>query len=270
MYNFNFNIFFFYKLYVYFKKSNSVFKKLNKFFTFSNFNNFSDSSTILFKNTFALNKYFVFYQHYNVNSNNSNNSLKLTDLKKKFTNNLYNFKNEFNLILNIKKTIKTKTLFKNYKIFFMYFLKYNSFFFEYNLIKILMKLKFIYNYSDFFFFSKKQFIYINRTNYNPGIMSILKKNDVIELIFNKLYIKYLEKILKISSLNKIKKKYKLKSKLTPCYYFFDFFNKTINYESSFKSNTIILFYNNFNLFNLANYYSFFFNYYLLKLYRWRY
>jgi len=141
-------------LYVYFKKSNSIFKRLNKFFSISSINNSVEFSGELFKNYFVLNQYFVFYQDYSVVSNNLNNALKLNDLKKKFTNNLYNFKDEFNNILNIKKNLKNKTLFKNYKVFFMYFLKYNSFFFEYNLIKVLMKLKYIYNYSDFFFFLK--------------------------------------------------------------------------------------------------------------------
>lgn len=106
-----------------FKKNNSIFKKqnINKniYNIFYKKYNFLESLTN--KNCFYLNKYFSFFE--NNNSSNINNlNLKLLDLKKKFVLNLYNFKNNFNLILNKKKT-KKKTLFKNFKLFIYFFKK---------------------------------------------------------------------------------------------------------------------------------------------------
>lgn len=258
----NSGILFFLNLYIFFKKSNATLKKINNFN--KNTNLINQKFNFFNENYFLLTKYFFFFQQ----TNNLTNSIKLVDLKKKFILNLYDFKSQFNFIL-LKKKTKFNTSFKNYKKLFLYFSKFNVFFYEYNILKVLLKTKFIFNYSDFFFFSKKKNIFLNRKFLNLNNVTIFKQNDVLEIIFNKLYINYLEKIYYIYNKNIVKKKIKIKINASNIY-LYDFFNKIKNFEVSFKSSSIILFYDKFNLINASNYYSLFFNYYYIHLYKWKY
>jgi hypothetical protein len=263
---FDFN--FFYKKLVFFKKNNSNFKKLN-----NSFNKYNNNNIEVFQNLYINakkknieNKYFFFFYRQNVNELLPNSNTKLTDLKKKFTTNLINFKSLFNSILNLKQ-FKKKSLFKFYNNFIFFFNK-NKFFFEYSFVHILFKLKYIFNFSDYLYLKKNNFIFFNRVHCSLiNSNFVLNKGDIIELLFSNLYFFYLKKINFFSSKLNFKF-YKNNTKLKSNFFlFFNIFNKSLNLENSFKTNSIIVInkVNNYSL--ISNYLNFYLNFYLIRLYK---
>lgn len=112
----------------------------------------------------------------------------------------------------------------------------------------------------------KNFIFINRKVIKKSIL-ILRKNDVIEIFYNKSYLIYLNKITKYFNLY-LKKK-NLSIYKNDKYKLIDIFNKSLYFENSYKTNTIIFLNNRIFFFYSSNILSFFLNYYLLKMYFWK-
>ena len=217
--------------------------------------------TILYNEKYIyIKKYFLFIKSLNTKFNKFNN-LKIFDLKKKFIKNLYEFKNYLNIFL-LKKKVKNKSNLKFFKYFYKYF-KYNKFFFEYSVINLILKLKYIYNYSDFYYLINIRYIFINRNVIFKKYICLINYFNILEFVFNKLYINYL---IKIYALYKLKKKKKRIYKFYWNFYVLDVFNKSYFFENCYKTGTIILILKDFTFFFISNYLSYYINYYLIKLY----
>lgn len=257
------NYFLFLNNLFFFKKNNSSFKKINNLNNPFNLLQKKNSNLIFLRKKIFKNKYFIFFNEVNSQQFMNNSNLKLIDLKKKFILNLFDFKHSFNKLLNSKK-LKKKSLFKNFNLFFLYFKK-NNFFFEYSLVHLLIKLKFIFNYSDYVFLNSNNNIFLNRNNLLKNKMINLYKGDIVEFTISNYFYLYLSKINNYFNIIKLKKK----NKQYLNFFFFDLFNKSKNCESSFKSNSLIFINNLINYRFVSNYFNFFINYYLIKLYKWK-
>lgn len=255
---------------IFFKKNNSSLKKI---FNLS-INHYNNRNLINFKFTKTNLNYFLKLEHNSLNKNL--NFLKLIDLKKKFIKNLIEYRNFFNFIFNLKK-MKFKNFFKNFHLFSFFLKKFFSNVILFNLKHVVMTLKYIFNYSDYFFLLKNHFIYLNRNVISTD--KFLNKNDLIEFLYFKNYFFYIFKINSVifkknilyknfsySNTKNLQKSQTIKFFNN---YFFSFFNKNFYYESDYKTLTFILINNNFSITSFLNYKSSFFNNFLINLYKWK-
>ncbi len=257
-------------LIIFLKKNNSSFKKI---FNIS-LNSYQNKPSL---NSKFLKINLTYFLKINFNNLNKNfNNLKLLDLKKKFIKNLIEYRNFFNFIFNLKK-LKFKNFFKNFHLYFYFFKKIAPNVILFNLKHVVMMLKYIYNYSDFYYLLKNNFLYLNR----KIILSdkYLKKNDIIELLYFKNFFFYISKInslifkknnlYKNFSYTNIKNLQKSQTIKLFNNFFFSFFNKNIYYENDFKTLSFVLINKNFCISSFLNYKFFFFNIFLINLYKWK-
>lgn len=266
---FNNYLFFFRNLY-FFKKNNTSFKKLLNLSYYSNnqIKGFNSEKILLCKKTYIKKKYFIFFNFYNNKQFLNNSSLKLVDLKKKFYLNLISFKSNINIFLSLR-SLKQKSYLKKFN-YFIFFFKKTKFFFEYSLIHILLKLKFVYNYSDYFYLKQKNYIYLNRSAMCNNInLFSLSKSDILELTIHNFFFFYLSKLNFLFKNSKFINKKLNKKNLITNFFLADFFNKSLSIESSYKTNTIIILFNVFSVKHLTNYFSYYLNYYMTSLYKWK-
>lgn len=182
------------------------------------------------------------------------------------------------------KIKKFKKNFKNFSYFFFFFKKTNNFF-NSNLVNILLFSKFFFSYSDLNYFLNKNYIFINRIPFKESNLNsrncnlfLLKKNDFLEIIYNKYYFIYLKK--KNNYLNVFQKNKEFYFKNSKLFYKSNFlkklnnlnnifFNKFLFFEIDFKTLTIIFLYlPYFNLsYNLSK--NNLINKNLLDYYKWK-
>lgn len=263
----NFFFKFIFKNNIFIKKNNIFIKKINYI---SNNNTIFTTVNNIFTNYFLQNSFFfLFFQNNFITS-----SLKLLDLRKKFSKSLFEYKllNQNLLSLKLKKKKKNYLDFKFFNFFFRKINSYNTYMFFFNFFFLL---KLIINYKDLFYLINNNFIFLNRKKLKSSKTSFifLKKNDFIELIFFKHYFFYINYFFNsIKYLNK--KSYTLNFKNKKSFYssqilffylnnYFIFSNK-INYiQSDLKTLTfiIILNLNSFksNLLNKNNFNNFYIN-----------
>jgi hypothetical protein len=227
----------------------------------------------LFNNNFKklsnLKQLFFFSLTYNFN--NKNNSTKTIDLKKKFVLNLKLFRYNINKVLNLCQFKKKK----NYKSFLIYYLIFKKFFFflEISIMHILLKSKFIFNYSDYIYLKKKNYLFLNRSSLSLTKQPIfINKNDLIELIFNKYYVFYLIKLnnlffkLFYKNNNLFLDMANKKKNITKIFFFFNLFNNSYIFETCYKTNTIFMINKLLSIKHNSNYLSNLLNFYFFQNY----
>jgi hypothetical protein len=157
---------------------------------------------------------------------------KIFDIKKKNFLLIKKYRNNFRFLF-FKKKKYNKSFFnivRNFKKF-----NSNKFFkhIEVSIQSILIKKFIIFSYSDFDFFLKNNFIFLNKKKINQKKKEI-KKNDLLEIIVFKNYFIYLIRnifsIIKLRNINFLKKKINPKNKIKSNNYFtkkikVDFFTK---------------------------------------------
>lgn len=255
-------------LIIFLKKNNSSLKKI-----FNISINSYQNKPLLYSNFFKIN--LTNFLKINLTNLNKNlNNLKLLDLKKKFIKNLIEYRNFFNFVFNLKK-LRFKNFFKNFHFYYFFFKKISTNVILFNLKHVVMFLKYIYNYSDFFYLIKNNFLFLNRKVVLTD--KYLKKNDIIEFLYFKNFFFYISKINSlIFKKNNLHKNFNYtniqnlqKSQTIKLFnnFYFSFFNKNVYYENDFKTLSFILINKNFSISSFLNYKFFFFNIFLINLYK---
>lgn len=197
--------------------------------------------------------------------------------KKKFST-ISRFRQNFNLIFFKKKKFnrsffnilkkQKKTIFNNFA---------NSI--DLSIQNTLIRCKIFLNYSDYFFFLKNNFIFLNKKGLK--IQKKIKKGDFLELFFLKNYLFYLIKnsflLNKLKGINFFKKKISFKTKKLSHNYLLrkikiDFLNKDNNrtlLEIDFSILSFFFIKSNLNFFNLTLKTKKFYNIFYTNFLKWK-